>query len=116
MWPFRSREDDDRPCEATVIRRKLKACKKIDSSWKSCVKANASESACQSLKESFRHCQARVLCPELAREYEGCMVKEVTKKRISHGEIDTAACRDVMRRIERCLSSRKFRAYLEDRN
>ena len=119
MWPFTRRKHQDKndtaPCEATVIARKLKSnCSRVETSLKSCLRANRQHpERCDGLRQQLHHAQAGVLCPELAKMYEHCMMMEVNRASRTHDAVDTYACANVMNEIERCLSSSKNRKYIE---
>jgi len=113
----RGQADDDRaPCEETVIARKLKSnCRNVESSYKACLLANKSHpERCDGLREQLRHAQAGVLCPDLAKVYDHCMLIEVNRASRTHDEVNRYACADVMDKIERCLGSGKNRRYIAD--
>ena len=116
MWPFTRRRTDDTHavCEDTVIARKLKSnCKNIESSLNSCLKANRTHpERCQGLRSQLVHCQANVLCPEVAKLYDQCMLIEVNRAVRTHDSVDQNACSNVLDKMERCLSSPKNRKHL----
>ena len=117
-WPFtrRRKGDDPRaPCEDTVISRKLKSnCKNVASSLNACLKANRNHpERCEGLRSQLLHCQANVLCPDLAKVYDQCVLIEVNRAVRTHDAVDQNACANVMDKIERCLASRKNRKHLD---
>ena len=110
----KGKEDDTAPCEETVIARRLKSsCRNVESSYNACLKANKNHpERCNGLREQLRHAQAGVLCPDLAKVYDHCMLIEVNRATRTHDSVNTYACADVMDKIERCLSSARNSRYL----
>ena len=67
------------------------------------MRANASNlEACKNLDAALAHCQAEVLCPALAQEYQRCFVRVVNSK----GKEDYRACDTALNAMKRCLRKR----------
>ena len=119
MWPFTRRKIGDNsshaPCEATVVARKLRSnCRNVESSLNACLKANSTHpERCEGIKWQLRHCQANVLCPDLAKLYDHCQIMEVNRAVRLHDSVNQHACAKVMDEMTRCLASRANRKHLE---
>lgn len=106
------KNNGDLQADEELRQRLSRKCGATATAYRNCLRANTSggEESCRNLKRQLAYCQGMILCEKQAAEYGQCIERTV-RERKRYDE-----CNDVFRRMERCLSSRQNKRFLQSQD